>query len=398
MNGAGNVALFRLQKPVLVVGIVALVACVTPALMNHAYAEQFFRSYLIGFTLVVGASVGALALLMIQYLTGGVWGILIRRQLEGAAKSIPLLAVAFLPILFGLDHIYAWAGPEAAKSEILRHKAAYLSFTPFLVRAIIYFVSWSLFAYLLTRWDRRYEQTGDPWVALRMRGLSGFGLVFLAFSVTFAAVDWMMSLEPGWYSTMYPVNVICGDLLSAMALSIVLLVAVARVSPVSEAALPLHFRDLGNLMFAFVILWAYTVFSEFLLIWYGNIREEVPFHLKRMQGGWGFVSIALIALHFFLPFFLLLLRAIKDKPGRLAGVALLILFMRVIDYYWKIIPSFGEAGHPAVSVHWMDIVAVVGLAGVWLFFVIGSIRKGPLLPMYEPFVQKALGGEAVHHD
>ena len=398
--------LVRFQIPALAVGAIALVAAIV---FGMAHPSTFFRGYLVGFLFCVGLAVGSLAVLMIQYLTGGVWGIVIRRQLEAAVKTLPLVALMVVPILVALPVLYTWARPDVVSHDaLLQHKAAYLNVPFTIVRTVIYFAVWIGAALLLTRTAREFERSGSPELSLRLRQVSGFGLLFLALTITFSAVDWGMSLDPHWYSTMYGMAFMVEHMLSAFAFSIVILVMLSTSRPLSEILLPSHLRDLGNLLLAFVMLWAYLNFSQFLLIWYANLREEVTFYIPRMEGFWGGVSVALIVFHFFLPFTMLLMRAIKDRPGTLRLVAFLILVMHLVSLLWLVIPSVqwseahvsghgGGHGEAHAAISWLDIVTPLGLIAIWFAFFVNRLSTATIVPMNEPYVQEALSGEVAHH-
>ncbi|HXI11341.1 MAG TPA: hypothetical protein VNM92_01680 [Thermoanaerobaculia bacterium] len=379
----------RLETPALIAGVIGLVLCAIGAFVD---STQFFRSYLVAYIFVIGIALGSLGVLMIQFLTGGTWGVLIRRSLESATRTLPLLAIAFIPLALGMQRLYIWTDHNlVAHDHVLHAKAPYLNVTFFLVRTAFYFAVWILFSTLLNRWSKRYEETSMPELGLRLRHVSAAGLLVMAITLTFASIDWMMSLEPHWYSTMYGISFIIGNCLSALAFSSAMVVLMSREEPISAVARPVHFRDLGNLIFAFVMLWAYTAFSQFMLIWYANIREEVPWYTRRMSGGWGTIAALLIVFHFFLPFFVLLIRAIKDNPRYLGLVALFVLLMRAVDVFWLIAPGFHpEQAVAPFSVHWMDPAAIVGLGGLWLFFFLRFLRQHPVLPFNEEYVQEAL--------
>ncbi len=399
------------QIPALVVGGLALVAGIVGGM---AHAQIFFRGYLVGFLFCVGLALGSLAVLMIQYLTGGVWGIVIRRQLEAATRTLPLVALMVIPILLALPMLYPWARPEVvANDPLIQHKTIYLNVPFMIARAVIYFVVWIGAAMFLTRKAKEFEETGSPETALGLRKVSGLGLVALAITITFSTVDWGMSLDPHWFSTMYGLAFMIEHMLSAFAFAVVILVTLSGTRPLSEVLLPSHLRDLGNLLLAFVMLWAYLNFSQFLLIWYANLREEVTFYLPRMEGFWGGVSLLLIVFHFFLPFFMLLMRAIKDRPSTIRLVAALILLMHLFSLLWLVVPSIqwaeahglglgagdghGDAHAAGTPVSWIDFVVPIGLLGLWFGFFINRLSTASLLPMNEPYVQEALSGEAVHH-
>jgi len=379
----------RAQLPALLLGVVALAALGFSSLQN---ADAFFRAWLIGFLFWFGVAIGSLGILMLQYLTGGAWGVVMRRPLEAASRTIPLVAVFFVPIVLGLHSLYEWTHADVvAKDALLQHKAPYLNAPFFVGRAVFCFALWIVFAYLLSRWSREYESSGDPWYALRLRAISAAGLLLLGLTLTFASVDWMMSIEPHWFSTMYGISFVIGNLLTGFAFTIIMVVLLAGVDPLSRVVKPLNFRDFGNLQLAFIMLWAYTAFSQFLLIWYGNLKEEIPYYLRRMNEGWGAVAAILIVFHFFLPFVMLLMRDIKDRPKTLGVVSFLILLMRVLDLRWLISPAF----EPAFHFDWRISAAVIGLGGIWFALYVRLLRGNTMVPLNEPYVQKALG-EAKH--
>lgn len=385
----------RLQTPALVAGVVGLVLC---AVGWFFMPDQFFRSYLVAYLFWAGLALGCLAVLMMQYLTGGAWGLIVRRELESATKTLPLMALLFVPLLAGMQSLYVWTHTGAvAADEHLRHKHVYLNTEFFVIRWAAYFVVWVAIAYLLNRWSREQDRTADPRLSLRLERLSGPGLFVLSITVTFALIDWVMSLEPDWYSTIYGVTFMAGELLAAFAFIIAVVVLLSRYEPLSSRLLPRHFRDLGNLLLTFVMLWAYCAFSQFLLIWSGNLREEIPWYLRRLQGGWGWVGVSLIVLHFFLPFFLLLQGDIKRRARRLALVAYLVIVMRFVDLLWLVAPVFTRTVSPA---HWVDLathlalslLALVGTGGVWLWVFIRQLSSNPLLPLNDPYMKEAFSG------
>jgi hypothetical protein len=381
----------RFQKPALVIGVVGLVVLLAGAFVDQ---EQFFRSYLFGFVFWVTVAVGCLGLLMIQALTGGVWGILIRRVAEAGSRTLPLLLLMFVPLAFGLHSIYEWSHPEALEHDaILQHKEPYLNAGFFLVRTVLYFAIWIVTAYLINRWGRDYEQSGDAWTKSKIRRISAGGLIALALTLTFASVDWLMSLEPHWFSTMYGISFMIHALLAGMAFCIMITVRTWIEGAYAGVIRPVQFRDLGNFQLAFVMLWAYTAFSEFMLIWYGNLLEEIPYFLRRTSEGWGVVALLIVIFHFFLPFGMLLMRKIKDHPRTLRIVAALLLVMHAVDLYWLIVPAF----HEKFFFGWMYPVALIGLGGIWMAVFFWQLGRSSVLPVHEPYVQAAIAGEAVSH-
>jgi hypothetical protein len=382
-------ALSRLGRLALATGGVFLLATAAGLLLDR---EQFFRSWLLGFLLWLGVGVGCLGLAMLNQLTGGLWGAVPRRFHEAAARTVPYMAIAFLPVLLGAATLYPWARPEAAQDAVLRSKAAYLNLPFFAARAVLYFAVWGTLGHLLSTWSRRQDESPDPLRAARMRGLSGIGLVLLALTTTFASIDWGMSLAPRWFSTMYGVLFIVGWTLTALSFTIVLLARVAGEPPFDTALRPVTVHDLGKLLLAFTMLWAYVNFSQYLITWSGNTSEETPFYLRRLQGGWQVMAIALLVFHFALPFALLLSRPLKRNARSLSVVAWLMLLMQVVDLYWLIAPDFRSQGVETapLQVHWLDLAAMLGIGGLWLYLFVRQARSRPVLPLGEPAVRALL--------
>jgi hypothetical protein len=374
----------RLQRRALVIGAAGVVLCGVGVLLNPT---QFFRSYLLAYLFWLGISLGSLAVLMVHHLVGGAWGAVIRRILESGTRTLPLLAFLFVPLLFGLPEVYIWARPEAVMAdEMLQRKSVYLNIPFFILRSALYFMLWLVVSSALNSWSRAQDQAGPDPSERRMRLLSGPGLVLYVLTVTFAAVDWMMSLEPHWFSTIYGILVIVGQLLATVAFATAVAALLVHTPPLSQVISPAHFHDLGNLLLAFVMLWAYMAFSQFLIIWSANLPEEVTWYLRRMRGGWQWVGWALILFYFALPFLLLLSRGIKQRAQLLAWVATAILVMHLVDLVWLVVPAFQPGG---VFIHWMDAAALMGIGGLWLVVFVWQLRRRPLLPVYDPGLQEA---------
>jgi hypothetical protein len=350
---------------------------------------QFFQSYLMGYMFVLGLTLGSLALGMVHQLSGGAWGVVIRRPIGAASRVLPVLTVLFLPIALGMPHLYEWTHADVVAADpILRGKQAYLNTPFFLIRAAVYFAAWNAVSYLLNRWGLEQDRTGDPRYARRMQMLSGGGLLAYGLCITFASFDWMMSLEPHWFSTIYGVLIMGGQGLSALAFLIVVLVWLARRAPLRDIVVPSHFHDLANLMLAFVMLWAYFSFSQYLIIWSGNLPEEIAWYLHRLQTGWRFVAVTLVVFHFAVPFLLLLSRAVKRAPDAIVKVALAILVARLVDLFWLIAPEFHHTG---ISVSWMDVVVPLTLVSIWVGCFLWQLRGRAILPVYDPQFEEALG-------
>ena len=360
------------------------------ALVGVFTTDSWLQSYLIGYLFWTSITVGSLGLLMVHHLSGGAWGMVARRVWEAGTRTLPLQALLFIPIALNLPTLYSWARPEAADDHLMHLKAAYLNAPFFLGRAGIFFVIWGALAFLLNKWST--EQDQQPTLLpgpqdRRFRLLSGPGLCLWVLTVTFMSVDWVMSLDAHWYSTIFGVLMLGNMGLSALAFTIVVLAALVKFTPMSLVANPDAFQDLGKLMFAFLMLWAYFAVSQLLIIWSANLPEEVPFYLERLHGPWRNVSIALLLVQFVLPFLLLLSRDLKRNAPAVRRVALLILFMRVVDLAWTIGPVFR---HDGSSLHWLDFAMVLGIGGLWLPLFWRALAGRPIVPARDPYFKEAM--------
>ena len=350
---------------------------------------QFFQSYLMAYMLVLGVTLGCLAIGMIHQLSGGDWGVLVRRPIGAATRVLPVLTLLFLPIAMGMRHLYVWTDANlVANDDVLRAKHLYLNRPFFLTRAAFYFLVWNAIVYFLNAWSLEQDRTGAPGLSRRMQRLSGGGLVAYGLTVTFASFDWLMSLEPHWFSTIYGVLMIGGQGLSALAFLLIVLVWLSRRAPLDAIVVPQHFHDLANLMLAFVMLWAYFAFSQYLIIWSGNLPEEIAWYLHRMQGGWRALAMALVVFHFVVPFVLLLSRTIKREAALIVKVAIGVLAVRLLDLLWLIAPEFHQHG---VSLSWMDVVLPLTLGSLWTGCFIRELRGRALLPVYDPQFEEVAG-------
>jgi hypothetical protein len=355
-------------------------------------AAQFYQSYLTAYMLVLGISLGCLGLGMIHQLSGGAWGVVSRRLIGAASRVLPVLTLLFLPIVVGMHDLFHWTHADAvAADEVLQHKRPYLNTPFFLVRAALYFLVWNGLVHFLNKWSLDQDRTGDPGVPGRMQRLSGGGLLALGLTVTFASFDWLMSLDPHWFSTIYGILTLGGQGLSALAFLIIALAWLARRPPLDTVVVPAHFHDLANLMLAFVMLWAYFAFSQYLIIYSANLPEEITWYTRRLQTGWRLVGVVLILFHFAVPFLILLSRRAKREPQTIARVAIGILVVRLIDNFWLIAPEFHPDG---LSVHWLDLVLPLTLGSVWLGCFFWQLRGRAILPVHDPQFGEALGGLA----
>lgn len=372
-----------LRRRALILGAVALGICAIGAYFDRA---EFFRSYLVAYIFWLGVPVGCLGIIMIHHLVGGTWGFVIQRQLEAALRTLPLMALMFVPLCFGLADLYVWARPEeVAADPLLQHKSGYLNVPFFLGRAVVYFVVWIVVGQFLTRWSRQQDHdmraAADRTVVERLQTLSGPGLVLYGLTVTFSSIDWVMSLEPKWYSAIYGMIFMVGHGLVGLAFVIGAVYFLARREPLASVGAPWVFRDLGNLLLAFVMLWAYTSFSQFLIIWIENLEHEIPWYLHRLADGWGVIAVSLVALQFALPFLLLLSRTMKQKTAALCAIAALVAAMHFIEMWWFVAPSFHHEGW---ALHWTLVLAPLGIGGLWFGIFLGQLHGRPLLPFGDP--------------
>lgn len=374
----------RLQMRALIVGGVGLVLLLVGWFLSPA---QFFQAYLVGYILWVQVALGCLAILMIYNMTGGGWGYVTQRILRAGMLTLPLLAVLFLPLLLGLPALYEWARPDVvAHDEILQHKSLYLNIPFFILRTVIYFVVWIGLAFLLNRWLLQLDQSLDLATSRRLRGISGLGLGAFGLTATFASIDWMMSIEPHWFSTIYGFMFATGAVAAAFAFAIIALNWLMKRTSLVEVVSILNVNDLGNFLLAGVMLWAYMTLSQYLIIWSGNLAEETPWIFRRTIGGWQVVGLLLTVFHFFAPFLVLLSRTVKRRINWLVNVAGLVLLMRLVDLYWLIIPAF----HEGFYLDWLIVVAPIAIGGLWVAVFVWQLKKKSLLPLYDAGVEEKL--------
>jgi hypothetical protein len=350
---------------------------------------QFLQSYLMGYMLCLGLTLGCLALGMVHQLSGGAWGVVLRRPIGAASRVLPVMTGLFLPIAIGVRILYPWTNADlVAQSELLHHKHIYLNIPFFLIRAAVYFSVWNGLAYFLSAWSLEQDRNPDPRIARKMQRLSAGGLLGYGLTITFASFDWLMSLDPEWFSTMYGVLIIGGQGLSAMAFLIVVVAWLSRRPPLDRIVQPSHFHDLGNLMLAFVMLWAYFSFSQYLIIWSGNLPLEIGWYQHRLDGSWRAVGLGLILFHFAVPFVLLLSRAMKRERASLVKVAGWMLVMRVVDLFWLIAPEFH---HQGIWVSWLDVILPLTLGAIWVGCFFWQLRGRAILPLHDPEFDETLG-------
>jgi hypothetical protein len=376
----------RVQKGGWLIGGVALVVALIGAFI---WPDQFYQSYLYSYLLVLGLTLGSLGLLMMQHLTGGNWGIIIRRPLEAAAQNVWLVFLMFVPIVVGMRSLYrAWIDPELRKAQPLSPlQQRYLTSSGFLVRAVIYFAIWAALMWLFNSWSRRQDVDQEDRALRRHFKLwSGPGIILYVVAMTLASIDWVMSLSPHWASTIYGFIFVAGQAVSSMALMIVVVVLLASSEPFAGVLHKRHLHDLGKLLFAFTMLWAYFDFSQLLIIWSGNQPEEISFYRTRLYGEWGVVAVVVLLFSFALPFAVLLSSDLKRNPKLISKVALWMIVFRLVDLYWMTRPEFTAKALPNL----LDIVVPVALVGLWVGFFAMNLKQRPLLPLGDPKLAEAV--------
>jgi hypothetical protein len=372
----------KISQRSLVIGAVFSVIAIGLAFTRP---DQFYRGYLLGFMCWLGVALGSMAILMIRHLTGGGWGTVIRRILGAAMRTLPLLAVLFIPVILGIRRIYIWAQPlENIQDKHLREHLeqitqTYLTVNGFIVRAIFYFAIWNLLSFLLSKWSKQTDSPTTPDNSGRFKAVSGPGLILYGFTISFAAIDWVMSLDPSWVSTIFGLIILIGEVLSAMCFAVVVERILFNYKPMSEMLKPDFVHDHGKWMLAFTMVWAYFNFSQWLIIWAGNLPAEITFYLRRINGGWGSIGLILAVFGFVFPFGTLLSRPFKRDIRRLVWVAVWLMLIRYLDLFWIIEPNFSKT----LTVTLADIVVPIAIGGIWLWYFFRNLGLLPLLPAYD---------------
>jgi len=383
----------RWQRLPVVAGMLGSIGVATSFTLRGANPGQFYHSWLVAFLFFLSITLGAIFFVMAHFATKAAWGIVVRRLAENLAATAPLYLVLFVPVLLGLPELYHWADPEhVAHDAVLQGKAGWLNKGFFELRSVIYLLLWSLLAWMFLTLSRRQDGSGRQDLSRRMIALAGPGLIVFALTVTFAAFDWIMSLDPHWYSTIYGVYYFAGSLVGAFAVLILISAALTRSGILQQVITVEHFHDLGKLLYAFTVFWAYIGFSQFFLIWYANLPEETTWFLRRMDGGWKSFTVTLAVGHFALPFLFLMSQHIKRRRWTLVASAAWMLWMHLLDVYWLVMPGFLPEGP---NLHPLDLTTLIGVGGLVLAAFGLLLRRHALVPSRDPRLLESLGFENV---
>jgi len=376
------------QRSLVIGGVFAVIAVI----LAFIHPDEFYRAYLLGFMCWLGVALGSMAILMIRHLTGGGWGTVIRRILGAAMRTLPLLFALFIPMFFGIHKVYIWAQPlgniedKHLREHLAQITQTYLTVNGFIIRAIFYFAVWNVLSFLLSKWSMQTDSPNAPDNSGRFKAVSGPGLILYGFTISFAAIDWIMSLDPSWISTIFGLIILIGEVLSAMCFAVVVERILFDYKPMSEMLKPDFVHDHGKWMLAFIMVWAYFNFSQWLIIWAGNLPAEITFYLRRLNGGWGYIGMILVLFHFVIPFATLLSRPFKRNIRKLVWVAVLLLFMGWLDLLWIIEPTFSKT----LAITVADVVVPIAIGGIWLWYFFRNLASLPLLPAYDTDAHEVL--------
>lgn len=386
-----------------VAGVIGVIGCVVAIAAGFLQGDWaiFFRSYLLNYAYVLSLALGALCFVMIQHVTRAGWSVSVRRLAEFMAATLPLMGVLFLPMLIpvlgGMEGVYKWADAQTvAKDELLQHKAPYLNAPFFVIRCLLYFGIWIGLARVMLRQSAAQDTDGDVSHTFRLERWSAPGLLLYAFSVTFFAIDALMSLNPHWFSTIWGVYYFSGALVGFFALLALLVIILQGSGKLVRVVTVEHYHDIGKLAFGFVVFWAYIAFSQYMLIWYANIPEETAWYLPRQDNSWWLaVSLVLLCGHFFAPFLAIMSRWPKRRKSTLAVAAIWLLVMHWLDLYYITIPRPYGYPQPESPLYVSDLALLVGLGGLFVFAMVRPMAQYKLLPVRDPRLHESLAFENI---
>jgi hypothetical protein len=372
---------------------IGLLFLLVSLIAGYGDLRQFFFSYLVAYLFFISVGLGGLIFVLIQFVTRAGWSVAVRRLAENVMGTLPFMILLIIPLLFGLGQLFVWFDPQVIEQDlILQQKTAFLNPGFFYVRTAIYLLGWALMAWWFRKQSIRQDGGNSVEITRRLQMLSAPAIAWFALTATFFSFDWIMSLDPHWYSTIFGVYFFAGCMIAILSTLILLVLALQRYGLLLNIVSEEHFHDLGKLLFGFVVFWAYIAFSQFMLIWYASIPEETIWYAHRLHHGWEYVSFLLAAGHFVLPFFLLLSRNSKRKRIVLVGATLWLLGMHYVDLYWLVMPSFQAEGlHP----HWLDLTLLIGLGGLFLAVLLRLMAKPLLIPRRDPRLAESLSFENI---
>ncbi len=374
----------RVGQVALIIGIIGLVLTATGYFVDKA---QFYHSYLTAFFFWLSIALGGLFFTMLHHLVGAKWSVVLRRLAENIMICIPLLAIFLIPVLFGIGELFHWSHPEVvAQDHLLQLKAPYLNVAFFIIRAVFYFVIWVLLARYLLRLSLAQDGGHTESISKRMRVASAPSMILFALTITFASFDWLMSLDAHWYSTIFGVYVFSGSLLAMLAFLMRIVLYLDGVGTLRGIITREHWHDLGKLIFAFIVFWGYMAFSQYFLIWYGNIPEETVWFLHRWEHDWQYISLLIVFGHFVIPFFVLFPYSTKRSRPVMLVMTIWILAMHWVDLYWIILPNLHRE---AVKFSWIDFAPMLGIGGIFIRFFWSRVRVTPLVPVGDPGLEES---------
>lgn len=380
LKGEGNSG-----KILLITGIAGIILCVPAYFVD---SEYFLHSYLTSFAFWVTLGLGALFFTMLHHLVNATWSIVLRRISENLMVTLPLLFLFFIPILLFIGKLYYWSDTYiVVHDSLLEKKSPFLNTGFFIFRSIVYFIVWSFFSLVLYRNSTLQDSDFQEYRVKRMKAYSAGGMVLFALTITFASFDWIMSLDAHWYSTIFGVYIYSGSYLAVLALFVLIAQYLRKRGNLSDVINIAHYHDLGRLLFAFIIFWAYIAFSQYFLIWYANIPEETVWYLHRWEGQWKFYSLLLVFGQFIIPFLLLMLRACKRNLLMLKIISVWLMLMHWADMRWLIMPNIHESH---IYMSWIDIVSMMAIGGMFLGFFLKRLKSHPLVPVSDPRLEASI--------
>ena len=394
-----------LQKRFFLVGLLGTIATTLGYFIEQDFQKEFFQSYLLAFLFWVSLPLGSLVILMIHQVGGGTWGFSIRRLLEAGTRTLPMLFVFSLPIFFGIHDLYEWSHLDVVATDaLLQYKQPYLNDYSFIQRTLIYFAIWAVFIFLLNKWSQDQDKTEQTNPTFKMQKLSGPGIVVFFLTVTLASIDWIMSLEPHWFSSIFGVIYIVGQGLITWAFVTLVAVWLSSKTPMNRLFTNSRLSDLGTFMLATVMLWAYTSFSQLIIIWSGNLPEEITWYFTRLEGGWQYVAYGLIAFHFAVPFLFLISSTMKAKTKVLVFFATWLLVARFFDLLWQTRPAFtkvpNDSGYlyhtTGFTMHWLDLTIMLGIGGLVVSFFFSQLKRRPLIALNDPRFSELYSEDGEH--